>query len=102
MVYVSAVGPVDAEGKRVVAGGVKEHARQCLENLKARLEEAGSSIDKVVWANWSLRDAADFDIFNEEWNKVFDSTGPVGQSTAMPPLQRRAGFRVSIGVIAEG
>jgi enamine deaminase RidA (YjgF/YER057c/UK114 family) len=102
MVYISAVGPVDAEGKRVVPGGVKEHARQCLENLKARLEEAGSSIDKVVWANWSLRDSADFDIFNEEWNKVFDASGPVGQSTAMPPLQRRAGFRVSIGVIAEG
>jgi pilus assembly protein CpaF len=101
MVYVSAVGPVDAEGKRVVPGGVKEHARQCLENLKARLEEAGSSIDKVVWANWSLRDSADFDLFNEEWVKVFDSTGPVGQSTMMPPLQRRAGFRVSIGVIAE-
>jgi pilus assembly protein CpaF len=102
MVYISAVGPVDADGKRVVPGGVKEHARQCLENLKARLEEAGSSIDKVVWANWSLRDSADFDIFNEEWSKVFDASGPVGQSTAMPPLQRRAGFRVSIGVIAEG
>jgi pilus assembly protein CpaF len=101
MVYVSAVGPVDDAGKRVVPGGVKEHARQCLQNLKARLEEAGSSIDKVVWANWSLRDAADFDLFNEEWVKVFDSTGPVGQSTMMPPLQRRAGFRVSIGVIAE-
>jgi hypothetical protein len=54
-----------------------------------------------VWANWSLRDAADFEIFNEEWVKVFPADGPVGQSTMMPPLQRRAGFRVSIGVIAE-
>ena len=101
MVYISAVGPVDAEGKRVVPGGIKEHSRQCLENLKARLEEAGSSIDKVVWANWSLRDAADYEIFNEEWVKVFQAGGPVGQSTMMPPLQRRAGFRVTIGVIAE-
>jgi pilus assembly protein CpaF len=100
MVYISAVGPVDPELQQIVAGGAKEHARQCLANLKARLEEAGSSIDKVVWANWSLRDAADFEIFNEEWVKVFDGTGPVGQSTIMPPLQRRAGFRVSIGVIA--
>ena len=100
MVYVSAVGPVDVEGKGVVAGGIKEHTRQCLANLKARLEEAGTSIDKVVWANWSLRDA-DFEIFNEEWLEVFKTDGPVGQSTIMPPLQRRAGFRVSIGVIAE-
>ena len=44
---------------------------------------------------------ADFEIFNEEWLEVFQTDGPVGQSTIMPPLQRRAGFRVSIGVIAE-
>jgi hypothetical protein len=48
---------------------------------------AGSSIDKVVWANWSLREPSDFEIFNEEWVKVFPADGPVGQSTIMPPLQ---------------
>jgi hypothetical protein len=26
---------------------------------------------------------------------------PIGQLTLLPPLQRRAGFRVSLGVIAE-
>ena len=101
MVYVSSVGPVDPETKMVVRGGMKEHCRQALENLKARLEESGSSIDKVVWANWSLREAGDFEIFNEEWARVFAAGGPVGQSTMMPPVLRRAGFRVSIGVIAE-
>ena len=101
MVYVSTIGPIEPDQKRIVPGGVKEHTRQCLTNLKALLEEAGSSMDKVVWANWSLRDAADFDVFNEEWVRWFPAGGPVGQSTLMPPLQRRAGFRVSIGVIAE-
>jgi pilus assembly protein CpaF len=101
MVYVSTIGPIEPEGKRVVPGGIKEHTRQCLTNLKARLEEAGSSLDKVVWANWSLRDGSDFDVFNEEWVRWFPEGGPVGQSTLMPPLQRRAGFRVSLGVIAE-
>jgi pilus assembly protein CpaF len=101
MVYVSSIGPIDQEQKRLVSGGIKEHTRQCLTNLKARLEDAGSSLEKVVWANWSLRDSADFDLFNEEWLRWFPAGGPVGQSTLMPPLQRRAGFRVSIGVIAE-
>ncbi len=32
----------------------------------------------------------------------FPGDSPIGQGTLMPPLQRRAGFRVSIGVIAEG
>jgi pilus assembly protein CpaF len=101
MVYVSSVGPIEAEAKRVIPGGIKEHTRQCLTNLKTLLEGSGSSLDKVVWASWSLRDAADFDTFNEEWVRWFPEGGPVGQSTLMPPLQRRAGFRISLGVIAE-
>ena len=101
MVYVSAIGPIDHETGRPVNGGIKEHARRCLENLKEALEAKGSSLDKVVWANWSLRDATEFDTFYEEWVRWFPGDAPVGQGTLMPPLQRRAGFRVSLGVIAE-
>jgi enamine deaminase RidA (YjgF/YER057c/UK114 family) len=101
MVYVSAIGPIDHETGRAVNGGIKEHARRCLENLKETLEAKGSSLDKVVWANWSLRDTTEFDTFYEEWVRWFPGDAPVGQGTLMPPLQRRAGFRVSLGVIAE-
>ena len=81
--------------------GLKEQTRQCLQNLKGLLETSGSSLDKIVWANWCLRDPGDFDSFNEEWIKVFPGDAPIGQGTLMPPLQRRAGFRVSLGVIAQ-
>jgi pilus assembly protein CpaF len=101
MVYVSSVGPVDPEGGKVISGQIREQTRQCLVNLKAKLEAEGTSLDKIVWANWSLRDPAEFDTFNEEWVRWFTGDTPVGQGTLMPPLQRRAGFRVSIGVIAE-
>ena len=101
MVYVSAIGPVDPATGEVINGGIKEHARQCLANLKAKLEANGTSLEKVVWANWSLREAGEFDLFNEEWVRWFPGDAPVGQGTLMPPLQRRAGFRVSLGVIAE-
>jgi enamine deaminase RidA (YjgF/YER057c/UK114 family) len=101
MVYVSAMGPIVPETGQLVGGTITTQARQCLANLKAKLEAHGSSLDKVVWANWSLRDATEFDLFNEEWVRWFPGDGPVGQSTLMTPLQRRAGFRVSIGVIAQ-
>jgi pilus assembly protein CpaF len=101
MVYVSSMGPVDPDTGQVVSGAIKEQTRQCLRNLKTRLEAAGSSLDKVVWANWSLRDPAEFDIFNDEWVRWFPGDAPVGQGTVMPPVQRHAGFRISIGVIAE-
>ena len=101
MVYISSIGPVDPETGQVVNGSIKEQARQCLRNLQSKLESAGSSLEKVVWANWSLRDPTEFDAFNEEWARWFPGDTPVGQGTLMPALQRRAGFRVSIGVIAE-
>jgi type IV secretory pathway ATPase VirB11/archaellum biosynthesis ATPase/enamine deaminase RidA (YjgF/YER057c/UK114 family) len=101
MVYVTSLGPVDPETGQVVSGGIREHAAQCLRNLKSRLEAEGSSLEKVVWATWALKDAADFDHFNEEWLRWFPGDQPVGQGTLLPPLQRRAGFLVSVGAIAE-
>ena len=101
MVYVSSIGPVDPETGEVVTGSIKEQTRRCMANLSERLQAAGTSMDRVVWANWSLREPNDFEIFNEEWVKVFPADGPVGQSTVMPPLHRRAGFRAVIGVIAQ-
>jgi pilus assembly protein CpaF len=100
MVYVSSVGPVDPESGRVLSGEIRAQARQCIANLRARLEEAGSSLEKVVWANWSLRDATEFDAFYEEWLRSFPADAPVGQGTLLPLAHRRAGFRVSLGVIA--
>ncbi|HLX35748.1 MAG TPA: ATPase, T2SS/T4P/T4SS family [Candidatus Limnocylindrales bacterium] len=101
MVYVNAIGPVDPESGQVVAGGVREQTRQCLTNLKRKLEEAGSSLDKVVWANWSLKDSTEFDSFNEEWVRWFPGDPPGGQGTLLSLAQRREGFRVALGVIAQ-
>jgi pilus assembly protein CpaF len=101
MLYITTVGPVDPATGTLANQGLKEQIRQCLANLKGLLEASGSSLDKIVWANWCLRDQNDFDSFNEEWIKYFPGDAPIGQGTLMPPLQRRAGFRVSLGVIAE-
>jgi pilus assembly protein CpaF len=101
MVYVSSVGPVDPETHQVVEGSIKDQTRRAMANLRATLEASGSSLEKVVWANWSLKDPTEFDEFNEEWTRWFAGDAPVGQSTMMPPLQRRAGFRVALGVIAQ-
>jgi pilus assembly protein CpaF len=101
MVYINGVGPVDPETGHISVGTIKDQTRQCLGNLKTQLEAAGTSLDKVVWANWALRESSEFDQFNEEWNRWFPGDPPLGQLTLLPPLQRRAGFRIALGVIAE-
>jgi pilus assembly protein CpaF len=101
MVYLSSVGPVDPETGQLVGDTIRVQAAQCLRNLQSRLEEAGTGLDRIVWANWCLRDPAEFEPFAEEWIKAFPGDAPVGQGTLMPPQQRRVGFRISIAVIAE-
>ena len=101
MAYISSVGPVVPETGRLVNDTIRGQAQQCISNLLARLQEAGSSLERVAWANWALRDPADWETFNEEWVRWFPGDGPVGQLTIMPPQHRRAGFRISIGAIAE-
>ena len=91
MVYVSSIGPIDPETGQIVRRAIKEQTRQCLTNLKAKLEAAGSSLDKVVWANWSLRDPTEFDSFNEEWVRWFpgDGAGRPGDADAAAPAPGR-------------
>jgi 2-iminobutanoate/2-iminopropanoate deaminase len=100
MAFVSAVGPVDPETGELRTIDIREQTRQCLENVSRWLATLDSSIDRVVWANWSLREPSEFDTFYEEWLRWFDGEAPVGQGTLMSPVHRRAGFRVSVGVIA--
>jgi enamine deaminase RidA (YjgF/YER057c/UK114 family) len=100
MAFVSAVGPVDPETGELRTIDIREQTRQCLENVSRWLATLDSSIDRVVWANWSLREPSEFDTFYEEWLRWFDGEAPVGQTTLMPPMHRRAGFHVSLGVIA--
>lgn len=101
MVYISSIGPVDPDTGQLTGSSIKAQTAQVLNNLEARLKEQGSSMDRIVWANWSLRDQEEFETFNREWTRRFAGDAPVGQCTVMPSQQRRAGFRVSVGVIAE-
>ena len=100
MVYISSMGPVDPATGQIVLGGIKDQTRQCLANLKAKLEAAGSSFERVVWATWALRDPTEYDNFAEEWSHAFGGKVPFGQGSLMPTPERRLGFRISIGVIA--
>jgi enamine deaminase RidA (YjgF/YER057c/UK114 family) len=101
MVYLSGLGPVDPRTGRVVGMGLQEQAHQCLTNLKARLEQAGTTLDKVVWVTWVLRDADDIDTVLEEWARWLPEESPARQVSALPVIQRNGRYRVSVAVIAE-
>src|SRR6185295_9678351 len=59
-IFVSGQGGTNPATKKLVEGGVKAETRQTFENIKAILEAAGSSMDKVMKCNVYLRDINDF------------------------------------------
>lgn len=67
-IYCSGQLPADAQGN-IVEGSMAEKTKACLRALSAILEEAGSSIDKLVKVNIFLTDMEDFTEMNREYEK---------------------------------
>jgi len=99
LVFVSGTAPVDPATGAFAGTTVQDQTRQCLSNIQAILEEAGSSLDKIVSATVVLADEDDFAGMNEEWLKWFPSNPPARQGAKLPV--RVPGLKVSIAAIAE-
>lgn len=99
LIFVSGTAPQDPHTGALVGSTIQEQTRQCLKNIAAILEAAGSGLDKLVSATVVLADEEEFQGMNEEWLKWFPSQPPARQGAKMPV--RVAGLRVSIAGIAE-
>ena len=99
LVFVSGTGPYDVKSGAIVGNTIQEQCRQCLTNISAILDAAGSSLAKVVSATVILLDEGDFAGMNEEWLNWFPRDPPARQAAKLPV--RIPGMKVSIAVIAE-
>lgn len=74
MVFVSGQLPLNDEG--AFPQGIAAQTQQSLENVKAILESAGSSMEKVVKTTVLLKDMNDFGKMNEVYGKYFVGVCP--------------------------
>jgi len=99
LVFVSGTAPLDPATGAIMGATIQEQTRQCLANISAILEAAGSSLDRIVNATFVLADEDDFAGLNEEWIKWFPSDPPARSGAKMP--MRLPGLKVSIAAIAQ-
>jgi 2-iminobutanoate/2-iminopropanoate deaminase len=99
LVFVSGTAPADPATGGLVGATIQEQTRQCLTNIAAILQEAGSSLEKIVSATVILAEEEDFGGMNEEWVRWFPSNPPARQGAKLPV--RVPGLKVSIAAIAE-
>ena len=97
-IYTSGQIPIDPATGTFAEGGIKEQTRQSLQNIKAILEKAGSSMDKVIKTTVFLADMNDFADMNSVYAEFFSEPYPARSAVAVKTLPKNA--LVEIEVVA--
>jgi reactive intermediate/imine deaminase len=84
--HISAQLGIDPRSGRIVAGGVKEQARQCLKNIKAILESIDHGMDDIVKINIALKNIADIGAVDEVYTTFFGSDLPARTTVGVPAI----------------
>jgi 2-iminobutanoate/2-iminopropanoate deaminase len=76
LVFVAGQIPAHPSHGLLAGRSIKEQTKQCLANISAILEEAGTHMDNVVKTTVFLKDMNDFAEMNEEYATHFGSSVP--------------------------
>lgn len=99
IIFTSGQIPIDPATGAFVEGGIKEQTRQSLLNVKAILNEAGTTMDNVIKTTVFLADMNDFAEMNSVYEEFFKAPYPARSAVAVKTLPK--GALVEIEVIAE-
>ena len=80
--------PIIPESGELINDDIKKATAKSLENIKEILQEAGSSLDKVVKVNIFLKDMNDFSSVNEVYSKYFTTNKPARSCVEVSKLPK--------------
>ncbi|MEZ9762097.1 Rid family hydrolase [Vibrio splendidus] len=82
--HISAQLPIDPQSGNIVVGGAKEHAIQCLKNIKSILENVDVPLDDIVKVNIHVRSLDDLAAVNEVYTTFFPDSAIARAVAYMP------------------
>ncbi len=100
LIFTAGQIPINPATNEVLTGSIEDQTRQVIENLKALLEAAGSSLERVVKTTVFLRDMNDFQKMNSVYAAYFQAeTAPARSTVQVARLPRDVA--VEIEAVAE-
>lgn len=97
-IFTSGQIAIDPRSNDLIKGNVVDQATQVLENLKAVLEQANSSLDQVVKTTIYLKSMDDFAQVNEVYARYFSESLPARSTVEVARLPKDV--KVEIDCIA--
>ena len=98
LVFVAGQVALDPKTNQPSGGDVGTQTKRVLDNIKAILDEAGTSLDYALDSLVFLRTMSDFAAFNDAYRTYFPKDGP--PRTTVQASMPREGFLVEIRIIA--
>ena len=98
LIFTSGQGAIDPKTNEICLGTIEEESKLSIENTRIILEEAGSSLDKVLKVTVHLLDMREYGRFNEVYKKFFGKNLPA--RTCVQAAKLPFGIRVEIDAIA--
>ncbi len=99
LVFVSGQGATDPATGKLAGDDIERQAAQCLKNVEAILEAAGSSLQHVLRCGVFLTDMREFPKMNAVYAKAFGSHRPARTTVQVVSLPHE-GLRIEIDAIA--
>jgi 2-iminobutanoate/2-iminopropanoate deaminase len=97
-VYISGILPITKKGEKLVDAPIEEQTACVLQNIEAILEEAGSSLAKVIQMTIYLADGDDWGSFNQTYSRIMGDHKPA--RAAVPVSNLHYGLKIEVQVIA--
>lgn len=96
LVYTSGQIPVNPKNGELLTGDIKEQTMQVIENLKAVLEEAGTSLDNVIKSLVFLSDMNNFASMNEVYGTYFSEKQPARSCVEVARLPKDVAIEMEV------
>jgi 2-iminobutanoate/2-iminopropanoate deaminase len=94
LLFISGQLPLNPATGDFVVGGIEERAHQCLKNIKAIAEAAGTGLNRAVKLTVFLTNMNDFTKINQVYAQYFNATLPARSAVQVAALPKNADIEI--------
>ena len=101
LLFVSGQIPINPATGELVKGSIEDETRQCLENAKAVLEEAGTTLENVIKATVFIKDMDQFSKINGVYGEYFNTHKPARACVEVARLPKDVNVEIEMIAIVK-